>query len=49
MSWLNFMLKSLWPHISKTVHKEVLTQAEAVLGDVCKQARSPTPFVMLAD
>ena len=40
MTWFNFVLKTLWPHVRITARKEILAQAKAALVDVCKQARN---------
>ena len=38
MTWFNFVLKTLWPHVRVTARKEILAQAKAALADACKQA-----------
>lgn len=38
MTWFNYMLQTLWPHVCKTAQKEITTQAKVALADICKQA-----------
>ena len=39
LTWFNHLLKTLWPHASRTIVKEVMAQAKPALIDVCNQAR----------
>jgi hypothetical protein len=38
VTWFNHLLKTLWPHMGKTIVKEVMAQAKPALIDVCNQA-----------
>ena len=47
VSWFNHVLKTLWPHVSKTAEKEIVAQAKLSLADICRQASPTLPPAVL--